>query len=417
MIRPLVLPVLVLFCLQAAPGGAQREIVVAQDGSGDSRTIQAVLDAIPDADTGRVVIFIRKGVYNEKIVLRRPYVTLLGEDRDSTRIVYAELRRNWVAQHGTDHGAATVTIDTAAHDVILANLTVYNNYGSIHGDHDHQFAIRGFGTRVILLGCAVLADGGDTVSLWDGETGMYYHAYCVFEGWVDYVCPRGWCHIRDSEFFGRNRASASFWHDGSRDRSQKFVIVDSFIDGVADFPLGRNHLDGQFFFVRCRFSANMADRPFYRPPSSPRPWQWGARHYFDGCHRTGGDFAWFADNLHQADPVVTAAMITARWTFDGRWDPEAAMPSLLPFAILPSPAQGAKRVPGKGLALRWTPARHADRQRVVLTARDGGVREFLVTGGLLEPGVLETDAVYRWRVDTITPQDTVRGKTWTFTTE
>jgi hypothetical protein len=245
---------------------------------------------------------------------------------------------------------------------------------------------------------------------------MYYHADCYFEGWVDYVCPRGWCYITNSRFFGHNRASASLWHDGSRDRSQKFVITDSFIDGVSEFPLGRNHLDAQVFFVRCTFSANMADRPFYRPPSSKREWQWGARHYFWGCHRSGGDFAWFKDNIDHADPPPTADRITALWTFDGRWDPEAEMPSLLPYAIIPSPRSSAADVAHDGMVLRWVPARNARLQRVLLATEGRPPREFLCAGRDQHIGGLDPHTRYTWRVDTVTPRDTIQGQTWTFTT-
>ena len=418
------LPVIVVLALiWSSTGNAggmdgDRELVVAHDGTGDYTSIQAALDGIPASHAGRVVIFIRKGLYPEKLFLRTNLVTLVGEDRDSTRIVFAELRKTWTATHGgSDWGSATVNIDTGTSDITLANLTIYNNYGSLYGNHDHQFAIRGFGTRVILLGCNVMADGGDTVSLWNGESGMYYHAMCYFEGWVDYVCPRGWCYITDSQFFGHNRASASFWHDGSKNRRQKFVIADSFIDGVAEFPLGRNHLDGQFFFIRCHFAGNMADRPFYRPPSSKREWQWGARHYFWGCHRSGGDFAWFADNIDRADSAPAVDQITALWTFDGQWDPEASMPSLLPYAILPSPKDNAKAIGGTDAVLRWVPARNATRQRVVLTGESGAPREVVCSGAELRAEHLEPRTKYTWRVDVLAPRDTIQGQLWSFTTE
>lgn len=416
--RQWALVVWALVIMAPALAEGNREIVVARDGSGDHRTIQAALESLPPASAGPVTIVIRRGVYHEKLFLTRPYVTLLGEDRTGTRIVYAELRKNWTAAHdGSDRGAATVNIDSSAHDITIANLTIYNNYGSVYGDHDHQFAIRGWSTRVILLGCDVIADGGDTISLWDGENGMYYHAACAFEGWVDYICPRGWCFVRDSRFFGHNTPSASFWHDGSRDKRQKFVITDSFIDGVAGFPLGRNHRDGQFFFVRCAFSANMADRPFYLPVSARGPWQWGDRHYYWGCHRECGDYPWFADNLTAADPAPGPGDITARWTFDGRWDPEATLPALLPYAIAPVPANGVRVTAGGAVSFSWVPARHARVQRIVLTPGDaagamidGDARHW--TSGRLAP-----HTTYTWRVDALGVADTVSGTTWTFTTE
>lgn len=403
---------------RSAAASGNRGIVVAQDGSGDFRSIQAALDAVPADNASAVVIVIKKGLYNEKLFITKRYITLLGESRDSTRIVYAELRKRWNGSHnGSDWGSATVNIDSTASDITLANLTIYNNYGSLYGNHDHEFAIRGFGTRVMILGCNVIADGGDTVSLWDREDGMYYHANCYFEGWVDYVCPRGWCYITNSRFFGHNTPSASLWHDGSYDKNQKFVITDSFIDGVSGFPLGRNHLDAQIYLINCTFSANMADRPFYRPASSPREWQWGARHYFWNCHRIGGDYAWFKDNFETAESSPKAEDITARWTFDGLWNPEATMPSLLPYTFLPEPKNRAIGIDPKGIVLRWVPARNAEKH-LVYVGKEGKL-ELLgeCQGREIETGVLQPHTTYQWRVDAVTKTDTLHGAAWSFTTK
>jgi len=308
--------------------GERADVVVAVRGGGDFRSIQEALDSVSQRIERPVVILIRNGLYGEQLFIRQSGVTLIGEDRDSTRIVAAVLREEWNLAHGgSDWGAGVVNIDTGTADITLANLTVLNNHGSLYGTHrKHQFAVRGAGTRIRIVNCSIISDGGDALSLWNREDGMYYHADCTFEGWVDYVCPRGWCYVTRSRFFGHNRPSASLWHDGSADRRQKFVITESFFDGVSGFPLGRNHLDGQIYLLNCRFSANMADRPFYRPPSSPREWQWGARHYFFNCHRDGGDYAWFRDNLHEAEGSPAPEVIDARWTFDGRWNPEADLP-------------------------------------------------------------------------------------------
>ncbi len=398
---------------------SEREmLVVAQDGSGSFLTIQSALDAVPDGNRSDVTIFIRTGTYAEKVYITKSHVTLLGEDRDSTRIVFAELRENWNRDHsGSDRGAGVVNIDTGVTDITIANLTVYNNYGSLHGTTKHQFAIRGAGTRIMLLGCNVIADGGDTVSLWDRDDGMYYHAECSFEGWVDFVCPRGWCYVTASRFFGHNTPSASIWHDGSRDRDQKFVIRDSYFDGVPGFPLGRNHLDGAIYLIDCRFSKNMADRPFYRPPSSPREWQWGDRHYFSGCHRDSADFPWFGDNLAGAQGAPHNDEIGARWTFGGRWDPEATMPSLLPYAILPLPRDNAAGVDQAGARLTWVGARGARSHRLCFGKTNPPDFKCTVDRSFFETGPLERHSTYYWRVDESGGEGASSGRVWCFTTK
>jgi pectinesterase len=409
---------LIALAIPLAAAGERADFVVSANGDGRFRTIQQVLDSISVGPPHPVVILVRRGVYREKVFIRRSNVTLVGEDRDSTRIVYAELRENWNREHGgSDWGAGVVNIDTGVTDVTIANLTVYNNYGWQYGMFNkHQFAIRGAGTRIILLYCNVISDGGDALSLWDRTDGMYYHANCSFEGWVDYVCPRGWCYTTHSRFFGHNTPSASIWHDGSSDRAQKFVITNSYFDGVPGFPLGRNHLDAQFYLLHCGFSSRMADRPFERPRSSPREWQWGARHYFYDCHREGGDYGWFADNLEKSEGSPQPDEITARWTFDGRWDPEANMAAVLPFAIQLSPGDDVRQVNGRRATLRWAAGRNALSHNVYFGAQKSPEFVGRQTETSFRIANLAPATTYYWRVDEVTSDGVVAGDVWSFKT-
>jgi pectinesterase len=397
-------------------GGERAQIIVAKDGSGTFRTIQEALNAIPADNARNIIILIKRGIYNEKVYIQRSFVTLVGEDRDSTRIVYAELRENWLKDHSGDWGSAVVNIDSTVTDLTLANLTVYNNYGSLYNTPKHQFAIRGNGTRIIILNCNVIADGNDTISLWNRDKGMYYHAYCYFEGWVDYVCPRAWCYITDSKFYGHN-LSASIWHDGRFDKDQKFVIRYSSFDGVPNFPLGRHHRDAQIYLLDCIFSSTMADRPIYLPVSpNAEVWKWGARHYFYNCHREGGDYDWFADNLNEADGSPKADQISAKWTFAGRWDPEGTMPSVLPFVSQPEPRNGSYRNLNQGLMVSWVPSRNGNTSLVYFSKSGNPDLVAAQKEHSLKLGALEPKTTYYWRIDEIVGQDTVKGPAWHFTT-
>lgn len=150
---------------------------------------------------------------------------------------------------------------------------------------------------------------------------MYYHRNCYFEGYVDYVCPRGYCFIEESEFFGHN-LTASIWHHGVK-KDHKFVIKNSKFDGVPGFPLGRHHRDAQFFLLDCTFSNNMADKDiFFAPSNPPRVLEWDMdRNYFYNCHGSSIDYLWHADNLHEAEGSPKPSDITPQWTFNYLWDP------------------------------------------------------------------------------------------------
>ena len=311
--------------------GASIYITVAADGSGDFKTINTAIASLPMFNYERAVIYIKNGVYNEKIRIEQDYVTLRGESRENTIIWYSQLRTDWIANKDSI-GPAIINIE--GDDIILENLTIENTQPEVG---PHAFTIYGKGTRTILLNCNVTSKGGDTVSLWDYKTGMYYHANCNFVGAVDFVCPRGWCFIRDCKFY-ELKTTASIWHAGGYDETQKLVVRNSSFDGVKGFELGRHHYDSQFFLLDCIFSDSMADKPIYRvgtnDPKTNRPFNWGKRYYFYNCHRKGGDFDWFKDNLNTNKDKLRPETITCDWTFEGKWKPESKKgPKVLNYQI------------------------------------------------------------------------------------
>ena len=413
----LLAPPLLAAAPKARPAGV--DLVVAQDGSGDFTTIQAALDALPRTATRTRVVLVRNGVFREKVFVTKSRLAIVGEDREKTRIELGVLRRDWRKGHADDWGAAVVNVGDDVTDLLLGNLTIRNDYGASTGDRDHQFAIRGGGnlTRIVLLHANVLSEGGDTLSLWNAFTGLTYQAYCTFEGYVDFVCPRGSSWVSSSRFVAHNM-TAAIWHDGSKDRDHRFVVRSSLFDGDPGFPLGRNTRDGQFYRLDCAFSDAMADEPITQP-SAPETYAWEPRAFFHGCRGDGGDRAWWADSLQRADFSPAPEEITPAWTFCGQWDPEETMPAVLPFAAVPRPLDGATEVPPFGARLRWVGARGATAHELFFGKADDPPRVARLGGGTAawETGPLEPGARYSWRVDAIGPEGRVRGATWRFTTK
>jgi pectinesterase len=310
----------------------QRYIVVAQDGSGDYKTITAAISSLPMFNYARTVIYIKNGIYNEKFRIEQDYITFRGESREKTIIKYTQLRTDWMANKDS---VGPGVINIFADDIVIENLTIENTQPQIG---PHAFVIYGFGTRTILLNCSLISKGGDTVSLWDYKTGMYYHANCYFKGAVDFVCPRGWCFIRDSQFYEVLK-TASIWHAGSYDASQKLVIKNSSFDGVKGFELGRHHYEAQFYLIDCGFSDSMSSRPIYRMynPKEPQKYRaanWGDKEYYFNCHRKAGELDWFKNNLSEVKPAIKPEEITPAWTFGGKWDPESKTgPKIVSYKI------------------------------------------------------------------------------------
>jgi pectinesterase len=305
-------------------------LIVSHDNSGQFATITQALESLPMYCYERVVIYIKSGVYNEKIKIDRDYVSLVGENRETTRIEYSQLREAW--NHNPDAiGPAVVNI--FADDVIIKNLTIENTQPEIG---PHAFAIYGTGTRTILLNCHVLSKGGDTVSLWNYKTGMYYHHNCYFQGAVDFVCPRGWCYISNSTFY-ELKNTAAIWHAAPTNPNQKFVLQNCNFESADSFYLARHHYDAQFYFLNCIFPAFMRNKAiehvsYPESPEKNRPYLYGDRYYFYNCSRNGGNYPWFSNNLNQWPKGVTSDSITVEWTFDRQWNPVDSTP-LKPQAI------------------------------------------------------------------------------------
>jgi len=193
-------------------------------------SIQEAIEKAPDIPREPYIIYIKNGIYRQKVIIDKPNIVLLGENRDSTRIIYPERsgREKITEYHGKRTGNGVIVLTDGADDCVICGLTVYNDYGTtIERTTAHQMTIFGRADRTIVVNCNVWGDGNDTMSLWGG--GMYYHADCYIRSrGVDFVCPRGWCYATRCLFYGLGHAM--LWHDGRGDTDKKFVIADSYFD-------------------------------------------------------------------------------------------------------------------------------------------------------------------------------------------
>ena len=260
---------------------AQKQVIVDLSGKGDFTSIQAAINSLPDSSATNRTIVIKKGVYNEKVSITKNHLILLGEDPQKTIITQSIAREIWLCSNPSDWGVATLNLTGS--DITLKNLSILNTYGlDAKGDimvdctngktptktvrkDSHQMALRSSQTtRLKVINCVLRAYGGDTVSPWNGVSGMYYFKDCVMEGGVDFYCPRGWAYAENCTFICHN-FSAAIWHDGSKNKSEKTVLKNCVFRGDQGFKLGRYHLDAQFFLMDCNRNGrctNLSGRKF-----------------------------------------------------------------------------------------------------------------------------------------------------------
>ena len=175
------------FSTRAGPpaAGADR-LVVAQDGSGDFRTVQGAIDFVPRGNSRRVFVVVRPGTYDEIVYVRadRPFITVVGADRERTVIRGTNNER---LNPGHFRGLFSVDAD----DFVLSRITLHNTTPR-RGSQAEAF--RGVGRRVLLDG-VTLRSFQDTLRI----QGRALVRGCRVEGDVDFLWGSGGVVFQDSE--------------------------------------------------------------------------------------------------------------------------------------------------------------------------------------------------------------------------
>jgi hypothetical protein len=99
------------------------------------------------------------------------------------------------------------------------------------------------------------------------------------------------------------------------------------------------------------------------------------------------------------------------------WDPEKDMPSVLPFSFLPKPKRGAHDVPLRKSTLSWIPGRNALQHNIYFGASEEPDFKGTQKHTVYEPGTLQPETTYYWRVDEVTEDEIVQGQVWSFRTQ
>ena len=202
------------------------ELVVAQDGSGDHSTIQAAVNAVRDHAERRVVIHIKAGVYEEKVVIPsfKRNITLRGEDRDRTIIRYDDYSgkpyKGIDVTGNPDYSTYTsYTLLLAANDCNVENLTIENTAGRV----GQAVALHTEGDRVVVLNC-VISGNQDTLYLAKGGTRNYF-GNCVIKGTTDFIFGAATVYFKDCivESLANSYITAA---STTQEESYGFVFVD-----------------------------------------------------------------------------------------------------------------------------------------------------------------------------------------------
>lgn len=172
-----------LFLLFACMGTMQAQqkqdtIVVARDGTGEYRTIQEAVEAVRAFMDYTVTIYIKDGLYKEKVVIPAwvKNVQLVGESIEGTVITYDDHAN--INKMGTFR---TYTIKVEGDDITFKNLTIENNAAQL----GQAVALHTEGDRLMFIHCRFL---GNQDTIYTGREGArLLFTDCYIEGTTDFI--------------------------------------------------------------------------------------------------------------------------------------------------------------------------------------------------------------------------------------
>jgi pectinesterase len=163
----------------------QAAIVVAADGSGDFKTVQSAIDAIPDENAESRLIVIKPGAYKEQVLINpgKPFITLRGDDKDARKTILTFDRYATIEDPqapGKRVGApGSETVSIQADNFTAENITFENSAGRVAA----AMAVRATGDKQIFRNCRFLG-WQDTLCLVGKRI---YFRDCYAEGRVDFI--------------------------------------------------------------------------------------------------------------------------------------------------------------------------------------------------------------------------------------
>jgi pectinesterase len=188
------LTLLFLWCLLTGMAWAQpttypTSFRVAQDGSGDFKTIQEAVNAVRDLSQQQVTIFIKAGIYREKVVVPswKTNITLVGESKENTVITNGDFSGKpfpgGADAYGKDKYSTytSYTLLVQGDDFRAENLTIENAAGRV----GQAVALHVEGDRVMVRNCRLLGNQ-DTLYTATRDSRQYY-LDCYIEGTTDFI--------------------------------------------------------------------------------------------------------------------------------------------------------------------------------------------------------------------------------------
>ncbi|MEQ7799187.1 pectinesterase family protein [Pedobacter sp. ASV1-7] len=293
-----------------------KEITVAQDGTGNFKTIQEAVNAVRDLGEARVRILIKKGSYKEKLVIPswKANISLIGEDKEKTVITNDDYSGKLYPQGNDAFGKdkfstfTSYTVLIQGNGIEIENLTIANTSGPV----GQAVALHVEGDRFVIKNSNLLGFQ-DTLYAASSQSRQFYKD-CYIEGTTDFIFGEATAVFQNCTI---NSLSNSYVTAAATRSGQKFGFVFLNCRLVALNPLNNSTVNSTTQKVNKVFLG--------------RPWRPYAKTVFINCE-LGAHITPEGWNPWKGDAMFPDKEKTAYYAEFGSKGPGAVLTSRVPWS-------------------------------------------------------------------------------------
>lgn len=202
MLRPSFFIFMLLFCHINLLANDYHFIVDAS-GKGDFKTVQEAISAVPDFRKNQTIIFIKNGIYKEKLVLpgSKKSVKLIGESVENTILTYDDYaqKKNKFGENMGTSGSSSFYI--YGDDFTAENITFENSSGPV----GQAVAVQVSGDKAHFKNCRFLGFQ-DTLYTY-GYGSRQFYENCYIEGTTDFIFGAATAYFKECEIYCKKGGS------------------------------------------------------------------------------------------------------------------------------------------------------------------------------------------------------------------
>ena len=196
-----IISLLITICGFVSCQSQSKIIVVAHDGSGNFSTVQAAFNSIPKHNKIAVTVFIKDGIYKEKLHLdsTKDFVTIMGEDEFKTILTNDDHTGKVTREGDTVNTRNSYSFVVYGNNFTAKNITIQNNAGFTAGQ---AVALESDGDKAQYFNCRLL--GFQDILFTNNPDSRQFYEDCYIEGTTDFIFGSAtvWfehCHIHSKK--------------------------------------------------------------------------------------------------------------------------------------------------------------------------------------------------------------------------